>query len=70
MNKCPHCKKSFSTAVIGEVKVSAPMGRKTFNAVSYNCPNFGCGLSLGVEIDPIALKHDIVQEVIAGLRGH
>jgi len=69
MSNCPHCKKPFNTAVIGAVKAKAPGSTKTFNTVSYNCPNAGCGMSLGVEIDPVALKHDIVQEVIAGLRG-
>jgi len=69
MSVCPHCKKNFTTAVIGEVNASVPFGRRTFRAISYNCPNIGCGVSLGVEIDPIALKADIVSEVIAGLRG-
>ncbi len=68
MSVCPHCKKSFTTATIGEVSASVPFGQRTFRAISYNCPHIGCGVSLGVEIDPIALKSDIVREVISGLR--
>ncbi|HHA1219503.1 MULTISPECIES: hypothetical protein [Stenotrophomonas] len=68
MSICPHCKKSFSTVTIGEVSASVPFGRRTFKALSYNCPHIGCGVSLGVEIDPIAVRTEIVAQVIDALQ--
>jgi hypothetical protein len=38
---------------------------KSWNAVSYQCPH--CHTVLSVEIDPIALKSDIVSEVTDGI---
>jgi hypothetical protein len=34
----------------------------SWNAVSYQCPH--CNIVLSVEIDPIAVKSDMVREVI------
>lgn len=63
--KCPKCGN-----IITSVKVE-PMS-VTFNlipewkGVSYVCSS--CSSILGVEIDPISLKHDIVVELLAALK--
>jgi hypothetical protein len=51
------------------ITVQGVMGKiafgKSWNAVSYQCPH--CHTVLSVEIDPIALKSDIVGEVTDGI---
>jgi hypothetical protein len=63
--KCPKCEASF-TQVRGEkVTVNVPFGT-SWNGISYSCPH--CSTALTVEIDPIALKADIVSEVMKRLK--
>jgi hypothetical protein len=63
MALCPHCKSSM-TRVIGEpVTVESPAGN--FNGIAYSCPD--CSILLDVGIDPIAIKTDLVEEVIEGV---
>ena len=64
MNKCPHCNQAFTRVNIGNLPAANLTG--SWHAVSYNCPH--CHASLGVEIDPIALRTDTVNMVIAELR--
>ena len=61
--KCPHCTK----AIMG-VKLHAVDATSTgfslgegWKAVTYACPS--CSKVLGVQIDPVAIKADIVREV-------
>lgn len=64
MNKCPKCEK-----LIGNVTMTALPGNLGFNqwnCVSYNCPF--CNTVLSVGIDPIAIKSDIVDELLERLR--
>jgi hypothetical protein len=65
MAKCPSCEKTFSSVTGEHTKVSVPAGR-TWHGIVYMCPL--CHAALSVEIDPIALKADIVQEVVKALR--
>lgn len=58
--KCPTCKASVTRLEISGVVASAGVGKKSFNAITYNCPM--CHSVLGCEIDPIALKTDTVAE--------
>jgi hypothetical protein len=53
------------TVTVQGVSAQVLMGR-TWNAVSYQCPY--CHAVLGVEIDPMALKLDVVSAVIGQLR--
>jgi hypothetical protein len=47
------------------VSVNATHG--VWNGVSYDCPY--CFSSLGVSIDPIAIKSDIIADLLKALRG-
>jgi hypothetical protein len=65
MAKCPKCEKLISSVNTSEIKVNSD-GR-IWNGIAYNCPF--CFTALSVAIDPIALKFDIVSEVVAALKG-
>jgi predicted RNA-binding Zn-ribbon protein involved in translation (DUF1610 family) len=55
--KCPSCK-NFVVFLYGSGTEVRFEGGDTFRAVTYNCPS--CGTILGCQIDPIALRTDIV----------
>ena len=55
--KCPACQKIVTSLRGGNLEVTFSMVN-SFNAVTYNCPH--CNTILGCEIDPIALRTDIV----------
>lgn len=60
--KCPQCQQLVNYVNIEPIngKVS---GGNEFHCVSYKCPNLQCNTVLGVQIDPVALKNDIVNEI-------
>lgn len=64
--KCPACGKNISSVSIRETKITQGI-QPVFHGVSYVCPNIQCQTILGVGIDPIALKTDIVNEILRGL---
>lgn len=64
MSKCPKCEQSLTQIRVEDVALNA--GRKSWNGVSYCCPH--CHTVLSVELDPIALKADIVKQVLYELR--
>ena len=57
--QCPKCASPISYVNLETVSVKARGA--SWNGVSYLCPS--CNAVLSVEIDPIALKTDIVREV-------
>ena len=63
--KCPKCDHAISHAKTEaiDLRVSPNEGYK---GVSYCCPS--CHCVLGVELDPVALKADIVDSIVARLR--
>jgi hypothetical protein len=63
MGTCPKCEATVTTVQIGDVSVRA--GPKSWRGIKYYCPSCGCVLS--VAIDPIAIKADIVEEILAAL---
>jgi hypothetical protein len=65
MSKCPKCEQLFSQVSLKSVNVNATGA--VWNGVSYDCPY--CQTSLGVSIDPIAIKADIVADLLKALRG-
>ena len=65
--KCPACQEIVMMVYGGGLDAKFTSGG-TFKAVTYNCPR--CNTILGCEIDPIALKADIVNEVLAKLTGN
>ncbi len=63
--KCPSCKKVPASVNIQAMPVNQNFQAK-WNGVSYVCPH--CQTILGVGIDPVALKTDTIDGVLAGLR--
>lgn len=64
--KCPKCEKLINAVNCSGVDVKVMLG-KTWKGLSYNCPF--CHTVLSVQIDPIAIKTDIVNELFKKLRG-
>lgn len=64
--KCPKCEQTPFQINIQSVDMPAPNG-DTYRGVMYVCPNINCQTILGVGIDPIAIKSDILAK-IAGKR--
>lgn len=62
--KCPGCNQVVASVEIEHVNVTQNFQNK-WHGVSYACPH--CATVLGVSLDPIALKTDIVQEVVRGI---
>jgi phage FluMu protein Com len=58
--KCPKCDEVMPTIKIQGVTAKELFGA-SWNAISYQCPK--CDTVLSVEMDPVALKSDIVNEV-------
>jgi transcription elongation factor Elf1 len=65
MSNCPKCGNSFKAVKISDITIGTGNQGK-WKGVSYDCPS--CGASLGVELDPIAVKNDIVSEVVKKLK--
>ena len=67
VGKCPRCEKSVSNLTL---KVEALEGTVAFGGGRFNCIQFlcsGCNSVLGIQIDPLALKTDTVNEVVKRL---
>jgi len=62
--KCPKCEKLISSVRCDPVTVNASGGN--WHGVSYSCPL--CFSILSVSVDPIAVKEDIVQDLLRALR--
>jgi hypothetical protein len=66
IGKCPGCK-----AIVNNVRIEGidgkenPFGSNGWRCVSYCCP--GCNTVLGVQIDPVALKTDTINGLLAAL---
>lgn len=58
--KCPNCEKIMHYMVMQGVDAKVLMGH-SWRAVSYQCPH--CHTVVGVEIDPIALKAELVEQI-------
>lgn len=59
MTLCPHCKNGIPSFNIQTLNGYA--GTAVWKVISYNCPS--CHVSLGVQIDPIAIKTDTINEL-------
>jgi hypothetical protein len=64
---CPKCGKITGNVNIKDVNVNAGIGRNQWRGIAYTCPF--CQAILSVAIDPIAIKSDIVDEILKRLRG-
>jgi len=63
IGKCPKCGNVVAAVHLERVDVVLN-GLNQFHGVSYVCPNATCRAVLGVSIDPIAIKTDIVGEIL------
>ena len=66
LGKCPKCEKTVTHVNLNEIEASVFMGAK-WRTVTHNCPH--CSTVLGCQIDPIAVKTDIVNTIMKGLKG-
>lgn len=66
MALCPYCETPVGHVNIQDVTVGGFMAQNQWHGITYACPH--CQKVLSVAIDPIAIKTDIVEEILAGLR--
>lgn len=67
IGKCPKCEKMISSVSIEHVDVKeGVIGPASWHGISYLCPY--CRSVLSAQIDPIALKADIVSELLDRLQ--
>lgn len=59
--KCPKCDAVIQHVNLESPSILAGLGGPSWVGVSYLCPN--CRTILGVGIDPVAIKADIVAEL-------
>lgn len=62
--KCPKCEKILNNVRIALVDCKEGLAGRSWRGVSYACPF--CNTILSVQIDPIAIKTDIVAEIKRG----
>ena len=63
--KCPKCEKLVTNVKVEDVPVTVGF-QPRWNGSSFICPF--CNTILGVGLDPISLKADIVNEVVKRLK--
>lgn len=64
--KCPSCGQAVVTVAAQGVNITVSPGGKTFKGLAYGC--VACGGVLGCQIDPIAVKTDIINGVVDEVR--
>jgi len=62
--KCPKCEKKLSWVKVEAIDAKTDVA--SYKGVSYLCPS--CNSVLSASLDPLAVKADIVKEVVAALR--
>jgi hypothetical protein len=63
--KCPGCQKTIAKARFETIEILEGV-TPAYKGVSFICPSYSC--VLGVGVDPIALKAEIVDEVVVRVR--
>jgi hypothetical protein len=63
---CPKCEAVVSSAKIEDIEIIVGF-TPAWRGLSFLCPS--CNTVLGVAIDPVALKTDIIEGVAQRLRG-
>ena len=67
MATCPYCKTLMNgSRIVGMDASEGPFAKKSFKAIAHCCPS--CDAVFSVEIDPIALKTDIINGILKGMR--
>lgn len=62
--KCPKCQEVIQNVVAKPIAVQKLLAG-SWNAVSFLCPS--CRTILGVQLDPVALRQDLVDGVLRAL---
>jgi hypothetical protein len=64
---CPKCESSVTRLVLETLLIKGrPKDAPSYHGVTFSCPS--CGCVLGAGFDPLAVKNDIVEEVVHHLR--
>ena len=63
---CPSCKQGLTSLNGSATDVAFELGGAKFRTIVFICPR--CRAVLGTQIDPIALKNDIVNETVTELK--
>jgi hypothetical protein len=66
MGICPKCENRITSARAEAIDIKDGMTTK-WKGVSFSCPS--CHVVLSVELDPFAMKSDLVSGVVKALRG-
>jgi hypothetical protein len=64
--KCPVCQNPVTHASGQSLEINFENGA-TLSGVSFQCPNPACNTVIGIQVDPLAYKREIVREVTASL---
>ena len=64
--KCPKCEKDLAGVAVKRLK-GLTEGEES-NYVSLNCSR--CGTSLGIQLDPMAIKAELMAEIRSDLRAN
>jgi len=64
--KCPKCENLVTAVNFNDLTASSIGVGGQWDAMTYQCPM--CSTILGCQIDPVALKNDIVREVLEKLQ--
>ncbi len=67
-NKCPHCKKILTRAIVEGIDIDTALifPDTKYKGVTYACPS--CRAVLSVSMDQIALNADVVNRLLTALR--
>jgi hypothetical protein len=62
MAKCPHCNRLISDLKIEATTLRGGAGI-AYKGVTYSCPMMSCGKIISVQMDPVALKADLIKKL-------
>jgi hypothetical protein len=65
VGKCPKCERTVINVKMENVRIDVGF-TPAYEGVSYICPS--CNSVLGIQMDPIALNSDLVDEIIEKLK--
>jgi hypothetical protein len=68
MLKCPKCEKPIGSSIRMESVMAGAGFSLGYKALAYGCPNAQCGAIFSVQIDPVALKAELIREIRATLK--
>lgn len=64
--KCPSCEQNFGAPVMQGFESGVFLGHMKWKCIAFCCPS--CHAVLSAQVDPIAIKTDIVNELMQALR--